>query len=77
MLKKSLTDIEIKEQYNNGFVELSPMIESLIVKFQNDKTSINMQQLQLVTTYLIAEREFDEDYIDELEQEIERLKESE
>lgn len=67
MERKSLNDLEIKEQYNDGFVQLAPMIENLIVKFENDKNSLDIQQLQLVTAYLIAERNFDENYIELLE----------
>ena len=44
-----------------------PMIENLIYKFEEDKTSLDIQQLQLVTEYLIIERHFNEGYIEELE----------
>lgn len=64
---KPLTDAEIKAEFENGFIRLSPMIENLIVKFENDKGSLDIQQLQLVTAYLIAERDFDENYIELLE----------
>lgn len=64
MKRKSLTDLEIKEQYNNGYIQLAPMMENLIDKFKNDKNSLDIQQLQLVTAYLIADRDFDENYIE-------------
>lgn len=57
----------IEKQYEKGIVELSSIIEPLIESFKNDKTLLDFQQLQLITHYLILEREFNENYIDELE----------
>lgn len=64
---KKLSNEEIAKQYQYGIVPIMPMIENLIYKFEEDKTSLDIQQLQLVTEYLIIERHFNEGYIEELE----------
>ena len=58
---------DIKRQYQEGRVNITPMLENLVDKFKNDKSSLDVQQLQLVTEYLITDREIDENYIEELE----------
>lgn len=65
---------EIEKQYKENKVQVLPILEGLVKQFKQDKTSLDIQQLQLVTEYLIWDREDDENYIDELEKEIERLK---
>ena len=44
---------EIKKQYANGFVNADEIIKSLIDKFKIDKTSVDIQQLQLIAEYLL------------------------
>lgn len=65
---------EIAKQYEENRVKVLPLLEELVEQFKKDKSSLDIQQLQLITEYLIWDREFDEDYIDELEKEIEQLK---
>jgi hypothetical protein len=65
---------EISKQYEKGFVDLISIVEPLIDKFKADKNSIDIQQLQLVTEYLITDRELDENHIDELEMELDKEK---
>lgn len=65
---------EIAKQYEENRLKVLPLLEELAEQFKKDKSSLDIQQLQLITEYLIWDREFDEDYIDELEKEIEQLK---
>lgn len=65
---------EIAKQYEENRLKVLPLLEELLEQFKKDKSSLDIQQLQLITEYLIWDREFDENYIDELEKEIERLK---
>lgn len=65
---------EISKQYEKGLVDLMSIVEPLIDKFKADKNSIDIQQLQLVTEYLITDRELDENYIDELEVKLDKQK---
>lgn len=65
---------EIAKQYEENRVKALPLLEELVEQFKKDKSSLDIQQLRLITEYLIWDREFDEDYIDELEKEIEHLK---
>ena len=65
----------IAEQYKNGIVYVSSIIEPLIEQFKVDKGSIDIQQLQLVCDYLIKDRDYLETYIDDLDTEINKLKE--
>ena len=65
---------EIAKQYKENKVQVLPILEGFVEQFKQDKTSLDVQQLRLVTEYLIWDREDDENYIDELEKEIERLK---
>lgn len=44
---------EIKKQYANGSVNADEVIKHLIEKFKIDKTSVDIQQLQLMAEYLI------------------------
>lgn len=69
-----MNEKEIAKQYQKGFVQIMPMLESLVDKFKADKTSLDFQQMQLVLEYLITDRECDENYIEELEKEIETLR---
>ena len=69
-----MNEKEIAKQYEENRVKVLPLLEELVEQFKKDKFSLNIQQLQLITEYLIWDREFDEDYIDELEKEIEHLK---
>ena len=57
----------IAEQYKNGIVYVSSIIEPLIEQFKVDKGSIDIQQLQLVCDYLIKDRDYLETYIDDLD----------
>lgn len=66
---------EISKQYEKGLVDLMSIVEPLIDKFKADKNSIDIQQLQLVAEYLLTERKIDENYIDELEVELDKEKE--
>ena len=66
---------EIEKMYEKGIVSLSKILEPLIEKFIQDKNSVDIQQCQLIIHYLIEERKFDENYVDELEKEIEDKKE--
>lgn len=66
---------EIAKQYKIKMVSVEPMLEDMVRQFRNDKHSLDIQQLRLITEYLIEDREFDADYIDETEQELEQLKE--
>lgn len=65
---------EIAKQYEENRLKVLPLLEELVEQFKKDKSSLDIQQLQLTTEYLIWDREFDENYIDELEKEIEQLK---
>ena len=69
-----MNEKEIAKQYEENRVKVLPLLEELVEQFKKDKSSLDIQQLQLITEYLIWDREFDEDYIDELEKEIEQLK---
>lgn len=64
----------IEEQYKKGLVNLSNVIEPLINQFKTDY-SLDIQQCRLIINYLLMERDFNEDYYDELDKEIEELKE--
>lgn len=44
---------EIKKQYANEIVNADEVIKSLIDKFKTDKTSVDIQQLQLIAEYLL------------------------
>lgn len=48
-----MSEEEIKKQYANGIVNADEVIKSLIDKFKTDKTSVDIQQLQLIAEYLI------------------------
>lgn len=63
----------IEEQYKEGLVNLSNVIEPLINQFKTDY-SLDIQQCRLIINYLLMERDFNEDYYDELDKEIEELK---
>lgn len=65
----------IEEQYKEGLVNLSNVIEPLINQFKVDY-SLDIQQCRLIINYLLMERDFNEDYYDELDKEIEELKEN-
>ena len=72
-----MTDEEkeaIEEQYKKGLVNLSNVIEPLINQFKTDY-SLDIQQCRLIINYLLMERDFNETYYDELDKEIEELKE--
>ena len=69
-----MNEKEIAKQYEENRVKVLPLLEELVEQFKKDKSSLDIQQLRLITEYLIWDREFDEDYIDELEKEIEHLK---
>lgn len=56
----------------NGYAGVASLIENLIDEYKHDKYSLDILQLRLITDYLIMDREFDEDYIDELEKELEQ-----
>ena len=62
-----MSEEEIKKQYANGSVNADEVIKSLIDKFKTDKTSIDMQQLQLIVEYLIYK-------VDELQKENQKLR---
>lgn len=66
---------KIEEMYKKGLVEISSIIEPLIENFKIDRCSIDIQQCQLVIDYLIRDRDFDENYIQQLEEELEKEKE--
>lgn len=66
---------KIEEMYEKGLVEISSIIEPLIENFKIDRCSIDIQQCQLVIDYLIRDRDFDENYIQQLETELEKEKE--
>ncbi len=57
----------------NGYAGVAPLIENLIDEYKHDKYSLDILQIRLITDYLIMNRKFDEDYIDELEKELERF----
>ena len=63
----------IEEQYKEGLVNLSNVIEPLINQFKVDY-SLDIQQCRLIINYLLMERDFNETYYDELDKEIEELK---
>lgn len=63
----------IEEQYKEGLVNLSNVIEPLINQFKTDY-SLDIQQCRLIINYLLMERDFNEDYYDELDKEIEEYK---
>lgn len=69
-----MNEKEIAKQYEENRVKVLPLLEELVEQFKKDKSSLDIQQLQLITEYLICDREFDEIYIDVLEKEIEQLK---
>ena len=69
-----MNEKEIAKQYKKNRLKVLPLLEELVEQFKKDKSSLDIQQLRLITEYLIRDREFDEDYIDELEKEIEQLK---
>lgn len=69
-----MNEKEIAKQYEENRVKVLPLLEELVEQFKKDKSSLDIQQLRLITEYLIWDREFDEDYIDGLEKEIEQLK---
>lgn len=69
-----MNEKEIAKQYEENRVKVLPLLEELVEQFKKDKSLLDIQQLRLITEYLIWDREFDEDYIDELEKEIEQLK---
>ena len=48
-----MSEEEIIKQYANGIVDIDKLVGSLIDKFKTDKTSVDIQQLQLVAEYLI------------------------
>ena len=48
-----MSEEEIKKQYANGIVNADEVIKSLIDKFKIDKTSVDIQQLQLIAEYLL------------------------
>lgn len=48
-----MSEEEIKKQYANGIVNADEVIKSLIDKFKTDKTSVDIQQLQLIAEYLL------------------------
>ena len=62
---------EIIKQYADGIVNVDEVIEYLIDKFKIDKFSVDIQQARLIIDYLLANRESDEDYIDEEKEYIE------
>lgn len=69
-----MNEKEIAKQYEKNRLKALPLLEELVEQFNKDKSLLDIQQLRLITEYLIWDREFDEDYIDELEKEIEQLK---
>ena len=69
-----MNEKEIAKQYEENRVKVLPLLEELVEQFKKAKSSLDIQQLQLITEYLICDREFDEIYIDVLEKEIEQLK---
>lgn len=69
-----MNEKEIAKQYEENRVKVLPLLEELVEQFKKDKSSLDIQQLQLITEYLICDRGFDEIYIDVLEKEIEQLK---
>ena len=48
-----MSEEEIKKQYANGIVDIDKLVGSLIDKFKIDKTSVDIQQLQLIAEYLL------------------------
>lgn len=66
-----MNEEEIADMYNKGIVHISTLVEALIDNFKKDKTSVDIQQCQLIIDYLLTEREFDENYIEELEKQLE------
>jgi len=47
---------EIEKQYGEGNVNITFMLEGLVDQFEKDKTSLDIQQLQLLCEYLIKYR---------------------
>ena len=47
---------EIKKQFEKGNVDLTIIFNGLIEEFEKDKTSLDIQQLQLLCEFLIEER---------------------
>lgn len=47
---------EIKKQFEKGNVDLTIIFNGLIEEFKKDKTSLDIQQLQLLCEFLIEER---------------------
>lgn len=45
---------EISKQFEKGNVDITFILEGLIDQFKKDKTSLDVQQLQLLVEYLIA-----------------------
>ena len=70
-----MSEEEIIKMYDKGIVEIAPIMEKLIENFKQDKNIIDIQQCQLIIHYLLAERKFDEKYIDELEKKLDKEKE--
>lgn len=62
-----MNEEELRKQYADGTVNVYEVIKILIDRFKIDKTSVDIQQLQLVTEYLIYK-------IDNLQKENKELK---
>ena len=63
-----MSEEEIIKQYTNGIVNADKVIKSLIDKFKTDKTSVDIQQLQLIAEYLLYK-------VDKLQKENEDMRE--
>ena len=48
---------EIEKQYKEGHIDMTFILEGLLDQFKRDKTSLDVQQLQLLTEYLINKLE--------------------
>ena len=59
----------IEKMYEEGLVNVSKIAEPLINKYKE----LDYQQCQFVIEYLLADRQFDEEYVDKLEADIDSL----
>ena len=60
----------IEKMYKKGLVNVQEIAEPMLERYDE----LDIQQCRFVIEYLLADRDFTEDYINDLEKEIDRLK---
>ena len=60
----------IAKMYEKGLVNVQEIAEPMLERYHE----LDIQQCRFVIEYLLADRDFTEDYINDLEKEIDRLK---